>query len=548
MNSATDKTGKESLPWILLGILVAVSGGLLLSLTAGIHFISDEWNLLFLRPGWSPNSFLEPFHEHIIIAPAFIYKMLQGTFGMESNRPFQIAAILTFLTLAPLLFIWMRRRVGEWAALIGVAVILFLGAAFEDLLWAFQIGYFGSLACGVGALLALDRDDRQGDLAAAVLLVLGLSFSSLGVPFIVGAGVEWLVNPRERRRRWLIPASGLIFYALWWLGWGHDAESAVSLSNLPEAPRYVFDAASAAVTSSLGLATGDGSEPDQPHLIWGRIGLVVLLGLAAWRLWRMKKVPPGVLVTGAIALAFFGLAALGQNELRPPTSSRYQLPAVLMLLLFFTEILRGVRLAPPALAAAGMVVLVTSLLGVDLMKEQAETRWRPASDWTRTYLGTVAYAGAEARPDLVLDLGPGSAVPVHRFLDEIEASGTPGLTGDQLEGADAGLRAQADQILVDATGPLLSGEKPASGFGGCVTHAANATATVDGSADTVEVRSLGSQDLAIGLNRFGDPPGISVGSVIAGSKAWLLLPRIDSPPDWKLTGDGRFAVCYRRSG
>ena len=67
---------------------------------------------------------------------------------MDSARPFQVAAIATFLTSVALLYAWLRDRTGELAALGGAALVLFLGAAWEDLLWAFQIGYFGSMAAG----------------------------------------------------------------------------------------------------------------------------------------------------------------------------------------------------------------------------------------------------------------------------------------------------------------------------------------------------------------------------------------------------------------
>lgn len=544
MSPATKNQGTDALPWILLGLLIAASGALLLSLTAGISFIADEWNLLFLRPGWGPDSFLEPFHEHIIIAPAFIYKLLQTIFGMESNRPFQLAAILTFLAIAPVLFVWMKRRIGPWASLIGVAIILFLGAAFEDLLWAFQIGYFGSLALGVATFLALDRDDRRGDVLAAILLVLSLAFSSVGLAFLAGATIEWLTNPRERRRRWLVPATGIIFFGLWWLGWGREAESAVSLSNLPELPRFVFDSAAAGITSILGLATGDGSEPDQPNLIWGRIGLVMLLGLSAWRLVRIGRIPAGVLITGGIALAFFALAALGQNELRLPTSSRYQLPGALFLLLFFTEVLRGIELKPPALAAVATVVLITSLSGVDLMREQAEERWRPASDSTRVYLGAVAFAGDAARGDLVIALGPGSEIPLDRFLEEIESSGSPGYSSTEIGTGEAALRSRADQNLIEVTGPALAGSPAHDRFGRCERHPAGSAVTLPNDRSEFEVRNLNpNRDLGLSLSRFGDPPGLPLSSVIAGSKAWLQLPEISREPGWTLTGDGTLALC-----
>ncbi len=537
---------KGLIPWVLLAVLMGGSAALLLSLTSGFTFVTDEWDLVLLRPGWSPETLLRPFHEHVIIAPAFIFKLLQGLFGMDSPRPMQLAAIGTFLTVALLLFIWLRRRVGEWAALIGAAIVLFLGAAFEDLLWAFQIGYFGSLACGLGALIALDRDDRRGDHLAAALLVASLTFSSLGIPFAIGAAVEWMRNPRERRRRWFVPAAPLAFYSLWWLGWGHQAESAVSLANVPDLPKYVFDAASAAMASMLGLATGDGSEPEQPHLIWGRIALLLLLGLAAWRLIRLGRIPRGVAVTGAIVLAFFALAALGQNELRPPTSSRYQLPAVVLVLLLCGELLGGARIPDRALVAAAAVVAATSLGGVDLMRDQAESRWQPSAVSNRAMLGAITLAGEAARPDFELNL-ISVTVPIQRFRDEVAISGNPGYSADEIAGLDPAYRSVADQALIDVLGLGLSASDPGETTGSCRVEAVRpfVPVTIEPSDAPLRIENRGDSNLEVGLARFADPPGSTIGSVLPRSRAWLRLPPDDSDRPWKLTmnGPGRVRTC-----
>lgn len=537
----------KKLPWVLLGLAMAGSGALILSLTAGFTFVTDEWDLLLLRPGWSPDTFLAPFHEHIVIAPALVYKVLQAIFGMGSPRPMQLAAIGMFLVTALLLFVWLKERVGDWAALIGAVIVLFLGAAFEDLLWAFQIGYFGSLACGLGALIALDRDDRRGDIVAAALLAGSLTFSSLGMPFVIGAGVEWLLNPRDRRARWFVPGAALAFYALWWLGWGSEAESAVSLSNLPDLPRYVFDATSAGMTSMMGLATGDGSEPDQPNLIWGKLALTGLIGLSAWRLFRLGRIPRGVFITAAIALAFFGLAALGQSDLRLPTSSRYQLPAVIFILLFSGEILRGLKIPGWTLAVAAVVVGVTSINGVGLMRDQAETRWKPSAIANQTSLGATVIAGNSARDDYVLDLGFGTVVPVDRFRDEVAASGSPGYSSAEIAELDPGLRGLADATLIDTIGIQVSGLDPGPAPGACRVERvpAGEPVTINPSAVPVKIINPGRQDLQVALSRFGEPPGSPVGSVFAGSHAWLSLPPDNSTLPWRVTyaSPGKIRIC-----
>ena len=190
--------------------------------------------------------------------------------GIDSAFPFQIVSTLVFLLSATLLFIYLRRRVGDWPALLGSALILFLGAAWIDLLWAFQIGFSGSIAAGLGALLALDRDDRVGDRIACALLVVSISFSELGVPFVAGALVSVLVGGRPRIRRLYIAVVPLAFYAIWWLGWGHTAESAFSLDNVLESPKCVFDASSQA--HGLAARARDATHRQRGRAGWPHLG------------------------------------------------------------------------------------------------------------------------------------------------------------------------------------------------------------------------------------------------------------------------------------
>ena len=94
--------------------------------------------------------FLDPYNDHIILAPLSIYKALLAAFGMSSALPFQIVSILVFLLSVVLLFIYLRSRVGDWLALLGVILILFLGAGWNTLLWPFRSGSLARSRRGSG--------------------------------------------------------------------------------------------------------------------------------------------------------------------------------------------------------------------------------------------------------------------------------------------------------------------------------------------------------------------------------------------------------------
>ena len=136
-------------------------------------------------------------------------------------------------------------------------MIAVLGPAWPDVLWPFQIGFLGSLAAGMGALLALDRGDRRGEIAAAVLLTVALASSSLGIPLFVAAALEILGRPDRRgalahaRRpgralRRLVPRL-------------RRGQGKASVDNLLSTPAYVAEAAAAAAGAVFGLGTGVGA-------------------------------------------------------------------------------------------------------------------------------------------------------------------------------------------------------------------------------------------------------------------------------------------------
>ena len=82
---------------------------------------------------------------------------------MESLLPYAIVSTASFLASVMLLFLYLRRRVGDWLALAGVLPLLFMGTASEVLLWPFEMSFTASMATGIGALLALERGDGRRD-------------------------------------------------------------------------------------------------------------------------------------------------------------------------------------------------------------------------------------------------------------------------------------------------------------------------------------------------------------------------------------------------
>ena len=225
------RLGRRDPVVLLLGAGAAASAAVLLALGSKLTFLLDDWEFLLYRPGFTAHSILDPHGEHISIAPILIYKALLATVGMESSVPYLAVDVALVVATAVLLFVYLRRRVDPWLALLAAALILTLGPAYDDLLWDFQMGFTGSLACGLGAILMLERGDRRGDMLACGLLTAGVTFSSLGLPFIVAAAVDVALR-EDRLRRLFVFAVPALLYAVWWAGWGHTADTALSLHNV----------------------------------------------------------------------------------------------------------------------------------------------------------------------------------------------------------------------------------------------------------------------------------------------------------------------------
>jgi hypothetical protein len=519
-----------------------------------LTFIADDWEFLVRRQGFGPDVYLEPFKEHLIAGPALIFKGLLAVFGLSSAAPFYVASIALFLSSVVLLFVYLRRRVGDWLALLGAVSILFLGAAFEDFLWISPMNYYGTMVAGLAMLLALDRRDKVGDRIACAALVVSIAFSSLGLAFAAGALFDLAFGRRPRLTRSYIAIVPLVLYGLWWLGWGHNSEGSIDFGSIWHLPSYIFRAAGAGVTSLLGLASNDGSEPSQPHLIWGELVLIVAVVAAGARVALERRPSRDLLVVLAIALAFWVLTGIKPNlpnlahtAEHSATSSRYQYISAVFLLLVAAEILRGMRIPAWVTAGGAVVVGLTIWGGVSLMYREYSERWRPASDSLRSSLAAVEIAGSSARPDFRVVFPPAITVSDATYLDAVTKHGTPAFSEKELEGRPEAERAGADLTIAQALGLAL--HRPSAATQSLQCQGVDASAqgatgiTLLHGGFTLENRA--AAPLEVELSRFAEEFSVNFGPVQPGVKTALTIPPDSSVKPWTvgLLGDGPARLC-----
>jgi hypothetical protein len=537
-------TGPSTPVLLLLVWLLGASGCLLLYFGSKLTFLLDDWEFLLYRRDFSADAILDPHGEHIVALPVLIYKGLLATMGMGSALPYRVVSTALFLLSAALLFVFLRRRVGDWPALAATAIVLFLGAAWEDLLWSFQMTYFGSAAAGLGALLALEREDRRGEIAACALIVVSILFSSLGLSFAIGAAVHVLLGS-ERRRRLYVFLVPLAVYALWWLGWGHDAESALSLDNVARTPLYVIDSLANGVGSATGLTHSAIEVHDR--LLWARPLTVVLVFLAAWRLYKRDRVPHWFWVVLATAGSFWILAGFNQMPGRDPGASRYQYLDVVFLFMLAGELLRpelerGLRIGTKALAAIGVVTALSLAANLEELHDAYEGTYHPISQLEKAGLGSLDIAEATVEPGFVLseDVVDTGFVNVDAgaYFSARDEYGSPAYDEAEIAAAPDFARYAADKVLFGALQiglePLPAEAVPATGCESVPSDGA-ASPLLSLPPDGVVVQA-GEQPIErFELSRFSTGPApVLIAGLNPGEAGRLALPRDEASTPWKL--------------
>jgi hypothetical protein len=492
---------KRDTPTLLLGAALVVGFAMTLVLTREMTFFQDTWAFLIDRREITLDTLLQPHNEHIVVIPVLLEQLLLRVFGMSNALPEYILLSLFLIVTALLVYVYVRRRVGGWLALFAAVLLLCLGPAWEVLLWPFEITFIGPILFGLAMLLALERGDRRSDVLACVFLVCALGFSGLGICFIAAAAVAVAQGPRESwLRRAYIFAIPLALYALWWLGWGHEAESHLSLHNLLVSPVFVLDSVAVALGSMVGLGTQVGAAADPS---WGRallVGLVIVLGLRQWLL--KKPLYPALWPALAAALANWFLTAFNAFPGRDPTSSRYQYAGAVFILLILANLLKGVRPSRNVLIAGAIVTVCAIGPNLVILKAGRDIL-DPQSVLTRADTGALEIArrtvpeGFQLSPEVA---GTPSLVNIYagEYLAAADEYGSPAYTPQELLAAPEPARKQADIILSQAlplsTVTRLGAYSPGAGGAGCVDVAPNGSGP-------------GEVRLAPGLNRIELAPG-----------------------------------------
>jgi len=405
------------------------------------------------------------------------------------------------------------------------------------------MGFFGSVAAGLGALLALDREDDRGDRWACVLLLVSIGCGGVGLAFVAAALADLAFGRRPRRNRAWVALVPLAAYAGWRLGWGETAGSKITLETVQSVPRYVFNAAAAGTASLLGHEAYADNRRHPPLLASALV--VVLVLVAAARIVRRREFSRGLAVALALAISYWMLIGLNRSGEYPQALlSRYQYPSAVFILVVAAELLRGVRIPRSAAVAAAVVTVAAIVGGVSLMNSNYEGRWQLWSAEIRETTTALDIAGESALPARKVAFPPGVTLPAAVYLRAADEYGSPAYTEEELVDRSGFERARVDTLLSEVMAINLwssSDEVVTSGCRRVPSPRSGGTALRPG---RYRIVNTGRAAGELFLGRFTDKPRVALEPVPPGAARSLTIPPDRSDRRWRITaGGGPVALC-----
>jgi hypothetical protein len=273
----------------------------------------------------------------------------------------------------------------------------------------------GSVAAGVWALVALERPGIRHAALGSFLLVVGLACSSIGLVFVVVAGVELLLRGGQR---WLAMVPPVAAYGVWYLLFGRAAMSEV------QSPFSVDAVADVAYYLIAGTSTAVGGVTGTTRLIGGLVAATGLAGLA-WLLVHGRRLEPRVVSSLAGVAFLYASVGLARGTFGSDLTdrSRYVYVAAVLLTLLaaasLTSAFKGQQWPARARLVLGGILALAIAGNVVALVGGAEV-FRVQTDLTRAYVELVqrneaaAWIDPAVRPPGVPE--PGTLLELTRRL------------------------------------------------------------------------------------------------------------------------------------
>ncbi len=324
------------------------------------------------------------------------------------------------------MYVLVRRRLGRLAATLFAIPLLLFGSGAENLFWAFQTGFVGSVAFGVWALVAIERIARWPAVAASALLMAALMSSGIGLVFLAAAFVRTLVDPQVRRNV-LVAVPPAVAYVVWYAWAGHAPLGQPDhFASAPEIARFVgrgISYSTAAVTGVNRLPMGD--------VLAGAAFAAALVALGWAAFVRRQRRPLAIASLLAIVAVYVLAGAVRAHlEFEYATVSRYVYVVGFLLALALADVLEPLRVRLEPRRAGAEIWVAFVLLGSAFVTlanlgplRHARDDFLHQADRTRAFVALAEVHGGEPWVDAQSGYGVMPSVP--ELVATVERHGSP---------------------------------------------------------------------------------------------------------------------------
>jgi hypothetical protein len=531
-------------PWRIddADVRIFLAAAMVVSVAAGLWFSRDttftvdELSWYRTSPQLDVEGAIAPYNGHLILTSRLVYAGILDVFG-SGYLPFRLLGMGAVLLTAGLFFVFASRRIGSLVALAPTLVLLFYGSAPEHAISGNGFTVLLALALGIGALLALEREDRRGDVTACALLGLALATYSVGIAFAAAAATLILIGADRWRRIWIFLLPTLLYggWLLWSRTAGADLDTGnvagtggITLSNLLLVPDWALGGLATACSALLGLNypfVADGESGWGPALAF--VALVALgfrlqRGSVSRWLWALLAVPATLWVIEATA---------SLERIRTPDNSRYIFPATIAILLVAVEAARGTRLGHHGIVVLYIAVVISLATNLALLREGGR----------QSRVTSVV-----SRSDLVaaeLVRTSDESTQANEYAPAIREYGSPGFSLPELRAQPESSRERVDSALARSLG--LGLEPTSASPRDC------RRITAEGGRGTSFELPTGGAVLStrqapseLSLRRFGSAFTLTAGTLEPGAPSALAVPADSAPDPWYAsTPASALAVC-----
>ena len=411
----------SDIPFVVLAL---EAGAILLYLGRSLTFWQDEWRWITFTG--TAIDFLRPVNQHWSTFPLLLYRATFGVFQLHSYLPYLVELIVLHLLAVAGAYILMRRRVGPRVATALAIPLLLLGVGSENLFYAAQFGFVGSVMFGVWAMVFIERTGRWSPVIAPVLLLASLMSSGMGLFFLIAAFGRTILNPSLRMRTLaVVPPTAA--YLLWYLLLGR--ESCRQSDHFAD-PLAVVPFVARGIGHSTGAITGLGYLPDRDLLAVALFSALLIATVWAVIAGRPLALAAGCLVATLAMYTLVGLVRAHHLESNFATKSRYVYVAAFLLILAVADWLPELqarmtsqarrRVAVTRLLAIALVAsIVVNIKALAVARDQFQNR----ADLTRAYIALALAHGDE--PWVDPNSVPYGMPPMPLLLRVLERYGSP---------------------------------------------------------------------------------------------------------------------------